>query len=224
MEMKLKLMPCLPAYPGSPKTFPKFVCIDNRPPSEHEKMRALLKLTSDELGLIIRLRQDHGDLPVFRRLQVRQMSSILDSFFGTLNYYSIQRSHQGELVISQKEINRIEGRSGIMDFYKTSIKVYARAMGVTSPLGNKLQVTGAVEFWPALRGRITHPRSLEQYQFTGCDSVIMSVTVNWFKRVREWALHLELQKIEDTKKQVHKSMSDLKDYIRGVNKQGIEDD
>jgi hypothetical protein len=211
--MKFKLAPKFPDFPGSKKTYPKFIQIDGKPPTEHQKVKALLKLTGDELGFISKLSKTYGNLAVFRRLQVRQLSSVLDSFFGTLNYSSLEKQRQGELDISVKDQKRLKGYEGIMISYKTSIKIYARAMDVPNPNGGEIQVRGAVKLWPALRARITHPRTLEQYQFTACDTGIIQATGNWFKEVQDWALQLELQKIAEAKKTINKSLNGLKREI-----------
>jgi hypothetical protein len=219
--MRYKLMPRLPDYPGTTKTYPKFLRIDAIPPTEHQKLHALLKLTTEELGLLNDLAQTLGDKAVFRRLQVRQMSSVLDSFFGTLDFHSLGKVAVGDISISKKERQLIEGRAGIFAFYKTSIKLYARAMGVSSPLGGDLQIAGAARFWPALRARIIHPKTLEQYQFTSCDAAIVQETGKWMKAVQDWALQLQLQENEKVKQFINDSLDELRQHILSQTKRSV---
>lgn len=216
--MKYRVRPKLPDYPGAPMTYPKFSRTDVAPPSEHEKLRALLKLTAQELGLLSALASQFDDKDVFRRLQIRQLSSLLDALLKTLNYRSFQKMERGELTVSEKELRRLKGNSGLLDDYRASIKTYARAMGVPSPLGGQLQIRGALTFWPALRSRVTHPKTLERYQFTACDIAIVQAAGKWINAVQDWALQLQLQEVDAAKRDINNSLDALRQKILGDTK------
>jgi hypothetical protein len=213
--MKFRLTPKLPDYPGSAKTYPIFARVDNRPLSEYQKTRALLKLVSDEFDVVGSLAKTFGDQPVFRRLQIRHFASLLDTFFSTLNVTSLERESRKVIVVSDNDKQQMKGMDGVLAYYTSSIRIYAKAMGVANPNGDKLQLNGSALYWPSLRARITHPTSLEQYQFTVCDNAILVSIAGWFDKVRDWALDLQLKEIDAVKASLNSSLDKLRQEILG---------
>jgi len=210
---RYKLTPKLPDYPGSKRTYPRFHRVENTPANELQKTRALSRETSEELAFSVRLLQSFGNNKFIRRMQVRQLSSVVDSFFGILNYHSLAKESRGELDISAKDHKRIEGRRGILESYKASIKLFARAMGVQNPNEDELQMRGPEKHWIALRNRIIHPRSLEEYEINGCDLAVLAATGEWFIKVSDWSLQLELKQIDDVQKTINTRMDSLRSMI-----------
>lgn len=213
-KLRYRLGPKFPDFPGSRKTYPKFLRIDDAPPSELQELRTLLKQTAEELKLLSRLTNVMGDSQFSRRMQIRQFSSVLDSFFATLNYYSLNAESRGQIEITGKDHERIRGEHGIKESYTASIKLFSRAMEAPNPNGDKLQLRRPANYWPELRGRITHPRSLRMYQITACDLRVLRSMGKWFQDVQDWSLGLELKSIDDTQARINKNLDDLRVWIK----------
>jgi hypothetical protein len=212
-EMRYRLGPKFPDYPGGRKTYRKFQRIDNVPPDDLKKLRELLRLTGQELRHTTQITKELGDDQFTRRMQVRQFSSVLDSFFAVLNYYSLAAESRGDIVISKKDHRRILGRLGIWESYKASIKLFAKTMGMPNPNSDELQIRGPAEYWPDLRGRIMHPRSLELYHVNACDLGILRAIAAWFQNVQSWSLRLELKNIDNVQEQISRNFDDLRTSV-----------
>lgn len=212
--MKFRLAPKFPDFPGSEKTYPKFFRVDGKPLTEQQKAQQLTDQIREELGVILEASKK-TQIPLFTRLQIRQLSSLLDSFFSRLFIESTHQISSGSITITESERKSMNGKSGVMNTYKDSIRVFAKANGLESPLGDRLQIRGPALYWSRLRAHITHPTRLVHYQITMCDIAILHAILKWYSEVNDWVLEVRLAGIESVKQSVNKMCGELIAELKG---------
>ena len=119
--MKLVKVPKFP-NPYSDNYFAfGFRTLPPRSPSEPEKLRQLQKMLSEEMRLVLALSKELENRQAATSIKTRQLSSNLDSFFGSLNAESVDKLERRGKEITEKCRRNISGKNGVLESYKESI-------------------------------------------------------------------------------------------------------
>lgn len=139
------------------------------------------------------------------RIFVRTVQTCIEGLLSIMKTESLTAHNEGRVTLSDRDHEKLTGfkrkTSGSgevpikLTFLKDArltVRCFDEATGGPTSEGRKhLQIPACVNEWPALRNRITHPKTLNDFDVRANDTDVASAIVAWYQSLVSWVIAIE---------------------------------